>query len=239
MVPMIRTLRRCSCRPLSLLALSSLSLSVLCAQAPADPGIGIDHVILGVNDLERGMREFAARTGVRPIRGGVHPGRGTQNALVALGDGRYLEIMAPSREAGTEPDPRTAMQKLTPVGWALHTTDLPLALTRVRSAGFTVSEIAPGARTRPDGRQLRWQTASVTGSGVESAPFFIQWGAGSAHPSADAPAGCTLASVAMTEPDPSSLAKFLLATGVAVSVDQGATPRMVITLQCGTRRVVF
>jgi hypothetical protein len=59
-------------------------------------GVGIDHVILGINDLERGVREFESKTGVAPKRGGEHPGRGTQNALVSLGDGRYLEILAPA-----------------------------------------------------------------------------------------------------------------------------------------------
>ena len=48
----------------------------------------IDHVILGIDDLDRGVKAFEAATGVKPVYGGKHPG-GTHNALVSLGDG-YL-----------------------------------------------------------------------------------------------------------------------------------------------------
>lgn len=209
------------------------------AQAAGAPGIGIDHLILGVNDLDRGMAEFARRTGVTPVKGGVHPGRGTQNALASLSDGRYIEILAPSHEAGTTADARTAFATLTPVGWALHTTDLKRAVTAMRAAGFTVSEIHPGARARPDGVQLSWQTADVSGAGLDAAPFFIMWGAGTPHPSTQSPRGCTFRSASMTEPDPAPLMKFLATAGVKVAVAKADTPHMTIVLACPAGEVTF
>ena len=137
------------------------------AQPRAAAGVGIDHLILGVDDLERGMQEFARRTGVTPIKGGVHPGRGSQNALASLGNGQYVEILAPSNEAGTTAPPNTSHRTLTAVGWALHTDDLTSVVNAVRGAGFTVSEIRAGARSRPDGVTLSWQTAVVSGAGLE------------------------------------------------------------------------
>ena len=209
------------------------------AVVAASAGVGIDHLILGVDDLDRGMAEFAQRTGVTPVKGGVHPGRGTQNALASLGDGRYVEILAPSHEAGTTADVRTTSQTLTPVGWALHAADLPAAIAAIRAAGFTMSQIEPGARTRPDGVMLSWQTADVSGAGLDAAPFFIQWGRGTPHPSTQSPAGCRFASASLTEIDPAPLSKFLTAAGVSVSVATGTKRTMTIVLDCPAGQVTF
>jgi hypothetical protein len=203
------------------------------------PAVGIDHVILGVDDLEKGMTEFATRTGVKPIKGGIHPGRGTQNALVGLGKGRYLEILAPSKEPGTTVDPLVAFGSLTPSGWALHTDDLAGVTTTLRGAAFVISDPHAGARTRPDGAKLSWQTADVGGAGLDAAPFFIMWGRASAHPSTDAPGGCTLEKLTMTEPDPAPLARFFRAVRLDVPSNKGAKRSMAVTLACPAGKVTF
>ena len=225
---------------LAMLGLAALGAPAAGAQPRAAmPAVGIDHLILGVDDLEKGMAEFAARTGVKPIKGGVHPGRGTQNALVSLGGGRYIEIMAPSREPGTPTDARTLPTSLTPVGWALHTSELPSVVGVLRGAAFMMSAIQPGARARPDGLKLTWQTAGVRGTGLEGAPFFIQWGAGTPHPSGDAPTGCTLDNVTLAEPDPAPLARFMRAVRVDAVVAKGAARKLTVTLACPTGKVTF
>jgi Glyoxalase-like domain len=58
---------------------------------------GLDHILLGVPDLDAGVTAFEQATGVTPLRGGKRPSRGTENALVSLGNGSYLEIIAPQR----------------------------------------------------------------------------------------------------------------------------------------------
>ena len=47
----------------------------------------LDHIILGCSDLDRGIDLLEQNTGVRPAFGGVHPGRGTGNAVDRRGHG--------------------------------------------------------------------------------------------------------------------------------------------------------
>lgn len=202
----------------------------------------IDHFILAINDLDRGVAEFERMTGVRPVFGGVHPGRGTQNALASLGDGRYIEILAPN-PAETNPerpiDGLKAMTKLTPAGWALATTDIEALRRRAEAAGVALSPTMGGSRALPDGSRLEWRTLGVTSPTHQWAPFFIQWVNPALQPSRTSPTGCTLASVALQVPDPSALRKVFDAVGFTMTLNEGNPQQMTITLACPAGTVTF
>ena len=125
------------------------------------PTVQIDHIILSINDLERGIADFERMTGVRPVFGGVHPRRGTRNALASLGDGRYLEILAPDPRQPNPSDPMPGLSEartLTPSGWALATVDTFALQARLNGREIETTGNMPGSRALPDGSKLEWST---------------------------------------------------------------------------------
>lgn len=159
----------------------------------------LDHVLLGCDDLDRGILFVEQRTGVRAAIGGVHPGRGTRNALLSLGERRYLEIIAPDpKQDRIEPFAQKQVAQLTQlssprlIGWAAHPGDLEKFATRLREAQISFEGPRAGSRQRPDGKLLQWKTLTLKDDKDGLLPFFIEWSETSLHPSADAPKGCNM-----------------------------------------------
>lgn len=207
---------------------------------PVSANVGLDHIILSAPTLTSGIAAFRRLTGVPPQRGGQHPGRGTENALVSLGPGHYLEILAPlvaptGTSAGATADTTTLQLD----GWAVHTHTLDQLLRRVRAAGFPTAEPSPGSRRTPDNTLLAWRTAAATGPGLDLAPFFIEWGAGTAHPSTTSPGGCRLASWTVIAPDITRLSAFFKAAGYTPALRIGKAPGLQLVLDCPSGRVSF
>jgi hypothetical protein len=193
----------------------------------------LDHILLGSSDLDRGIAFVEERTGVRAAVGGVHPGRGTRNALLSLGERRYLEIIALDPAQDKVPDFVAALVNLlksltTPrlVGWAAHPGDVEGLAKRLRESGIAIDGPRAGSRTRPDGRVLQWKTVTLHDDHDGALPFFIDWDAGSAHPSTDAPAGCRLERFAIADPDPRGLAKTCKGLGFEVPIEHGEKPQL-------------
>jgi hypothetical protein len=169
----------------------------------------LDHFILGCNDLDHGVAFVEQRTGVRAVFGGVHPGRGTHNALLSLGERRYLEIMAPDPAQQVTPQiaPLRELKEPAIVGWAAHPGDLEKFAVHLREAGVLFEGPRPGSRRRPDGKLLHWKTLNLKDDLGGLLPFFIEWSTDSLHPSADAPKGCTLTHFDAVTENPDHLRK--------------------------------
>lgn len=188
----------------------------------------LDHIILGCNDLDTGIGFVSDGTGVRPAIGGVHPGRGTRNALLSLGERRYLEIIAPD-PAQTEiahfPQIRS-MKDPRLIGWAAHPPDIAAVSKQLRENKVEFTGPDEGSRKRPDGTVLKWKTINLADDRHGLLPFFIEWSADSVHPSKDAPAKCTLDFFEILSPDPQDLASTLKLIGIDFPVGRSDRARL-------------
>jgi hypothetical protein len=190
----------------------------------------LDHIILGCHDLDRGIAFVEDRTGVQAAFGGVHPGRGTRNALLSLGQRCYLEIMAPDPDQPDAKDPLALHLRKLPepqiVGWAAHPGNLGSFAKKLRAASVAFEGPSPGSRKRPDGRVLQWQTLTLKENPSWLLPFFIEWSADSLHPSTDAPAGCRLIRFEAVTPEPDKLAKMAALLSLDLPIRKNEKPRL-------------
>jgi hypothetical protein len=217
----------------------AIALSVGLPAAAAAPAAQVDHILLGIDDLDRGMEQFEKLTGVRPVYGGKHP-RGTHNALVSLGDGKYLEILAlqPNVTPPTEYEDLKKLNALTPIGWAVSSKDSAQLRSQLTSAGLAVSEPAPGSRTTPAGNELSWQTFGLEDA-FEEAPFFIVWSPQSAHPSTTSPTGCRLQQWRVAGPHVKKLEQLRTALDLRVDVAEAPSTTLRLSLNCPKGAVEF
>ena len=197
-------------------ALAAPSISWGAVDAP----VMLDHILLGCTLLTSGIELVAKRTGVRAAFGGVHPGRGTENALLSLGERHYLEIIALDPLQSDAPDHYGLAKLIVPrlVGWAAHPGDLNSLATRLRDADIAFDGPNPGSRKRPDGRLLQWKTLNLKDDDAGLLPFFIEWSADTVHPSADSPAGCRIVRFEIATPEPEQLSKAVAILGIHVKI---------------------
>ncbi len=182
----------------------------------------LDHVLLGIDDLDRGIAFMEERTGVRAVFGGVHPGRGTRNALLRLGARRYLEIIAPDpKQSSLTAYPHLReMHEPRLLTWAVHTDDIGALAKKVTDAGFAIDGPTDGSRARPDGKILHWKSFRLKDDRGGLLPFFIEWSRDSVHPSVDAPPGCRLVHFAAASSDPRELRGVVARLGVGLEVGE-------------------
>lgn len=120
----------------------------------------LDHIVIAVTDLQSAIADYRA-LGFQVVPGGQHPGRSSHNALVVFSDGAYLELIAWRAPAPEERWYRTLRDHgagLVDFALLPHDTVQALADARARGLG-TLTGPLDGGRQRPDGAQLRWQTA--------------------------------------------------------------------------------
>lgn len=194
----------------------------------------LDHLVYATHNVDQSVDELETLLGVRASPGGQHLGRGTRNALLALGPTSYLEIVGPDAAQPHPPSPRwfsvdsLAAPRL--VTWAAKASNLATLRANAMRNGMEIGEVAGGERTRADGVTLRWQLTSpltVIADGI--VPFFIDWGT-SAHPAASAARGLSLVEMRAEHPTPSDVQRMLTSLGVTLAVHYAPVPALITTI---------
>ncbi len=195
----------------------------------------IDHLAYAVPDLDAGMRAIEKLLGVAPVRGGQHQGLGTHNALIGLGTGVYLEIIAPDPEQPTPERRRPfgvdTVREPRLASWIARTSELREIVESSRTSGYDPGEIISLSRRRPDGTLLSWTMAirdDPPGDGV--VPPLIDWG-DTPHPSTDLPHGGRLVGLRAEHPLPDDIRQMLHALQVDLDVSAGAAPTLIATIE--------
>lgn len=225
------------------------------AKAHANPTTGkeresmttlpVDHLVFLVPHIDDYVDEFARVTGVTPVFGGVHAGKGTKNYLVRLdaGDGNpaYLELLGLD-DAQTDvpadatmfrvgrygPDPRPHLTT-----WAIHPGNLTSLTATATARGIRVGAVEEWSRNAPDGSVLEWSVAihpDLPLGGLQ--PFLIDWGT-TPHPSTNPHLGTiSLVGLRFEHPRPETLTRSLAGLGLSdiPPIGLGLVPTIIATI---------
>lgn len=189
-----------------------------------------DHLVVAADTLERGIDHVERCLGVRCAAGGRHPKLGTHNALLGLGQDRYIEVIAIDPAAETPTMPRWF--GLDDPGVQAALAERPRLLTWVARGPDLDAAVAacihdPG-RPRPMQRDdLHWRIAFPDdGALIEEGlvPPLIEWGHGVHHPARRLPdVGLHLRALHGVHPDPNRVQERLapLSLNDALALEAG------------------
>ncbi len=191
----------------------------------------IDHIVYAVADLDRASDRIEEALGVRPIIGGNHPTEGTKNALLNLGDGCYLELLAvdpnnmkikPPRWMGIDLIDRPKITR-----WAIKSNDLKQDLETLQTLQFNSGPIKGGKRKTATGDLLTWELIMTLPSPeIDVVPFMVDWSQSAHHPTDQLPEACALKSFRIFHPDPSSIHGLYQNLGVELQIINSKQIRM-------------
>lgn len=201
----------------------------------------LDHLVLAAPTLAAGVRRVRALLGVKPEPGGSHPRWATRNALVGLGPGRYLEVIAPDPELPAPDGPRPfridALERPELVSWALKDDRPERSAERLAAVGVDAGAVLPGRRRKPDGTVLSWRLSDPAADREGGAlPFLIDW-TGAAHPAHALEHRVSLTGFRIRHPDPERVRRALLALEVEASVVEASAPGLLAELETRDGRV--
>ena len=141
----------------------------------------LDHLMICTSDLGRGVEQYR-KLGFNIQMGGVHPEKGTHNAI-ALMEEDYLELLAilnpAEQRASAKPGTyQHGLERYITDGGGIRyviiqSDDLVSDVAAMRSRSVDVSDAIDAGRRTPRGLELKWKTATL-GPKNPLPIFFIQ-----------------------------------------------------------------
>ena len=194
----------------------------------------LDHILWATPDLAEGTKQIAELLGVQPEVGGKHPGFGTRNSLLSLGDEIYLEIIAPDPEQDLKDNRGEQLAALTKpqlLTFAVRTFDMKRVEKRVAEAGLDTQGAIAMSRRHPEGHLLEWQVLRLEDHPWgDVMPFFIDWGTTN-HPAQTTPKECELLEFSVSHAEHEALADVYKALAIEVSVSHSDEAKLEAVLQ--------
>jgi len=147
----------------------------------------LDHVsyVASHDQISDVVNRIGSQIGTAFVDGGIHPKFGTRNFTAPLLNGQYIEVVCPLDHPATDATAfgKAVKQKADAGGgwltWVFSASDLANVEEKFGR------KAADGARTKPDGSELKWKQIGVKEiTGASELPFFIQW-LTEQHPSKD------------------------------------------------------
>jgi len=134
----------------------------------------LDHVILGVRDLEAATRQYSRLLGRTPSWAGEHPGAGTANTLFRL-DNTYIELLSAVSEGPVAKALSAWIEARGegPVGLAFGTTDALQCHKELAKRGLEPGDVEPGmGRDRDSGGFREWRRVPLPQSRTRGVLIF-------------------------------------------------------------------
>jgi catechol 2,3-dioxygenase-like lactoylglutathione lyase family enzyme len=137
--------------------------------------IGLDHVIIGVNDLEQASKVFNDELGLAVSGGGNHPVGGTANRIIVI-DETYLELITIRDQQEAQVSIREWLAKGDGyLNFVLASNDIYADSEAMRKRGVTIIGPDEGTLESADGRRRGWIRADVERPDLaQHYPFIIQ-----------------------------------------------------------------
>lgn len=179
----------------------------------------IDHVIIGVNNLEQATTLFSQKLGLAVTGGGTHPSGGTANRIIVIGD-TYLELITVQTPVEAE---QSILDRLAQgdgfLNFVLASDNIEAEATAIAGRGISIIGPKHGELRSADGRTRGWSRANIERPDLtQHYPFIIQ------HDSTGEERRFRLAGW-MTPPEHPLGATGVLSTTIAVADLREATQR--------------